>query len=199
MCYCPRPCQSSLCQKSVAYQVINPALHFMTIQHVQAATCLQGARLNAFFQPNGSNPAYIICCFNVAERFKTIVQELIKCLSFFNLSFTMFGINKIMKNRVLVAFSLLALSGCSTMSSNEAIPPLQAETAKMLGLSSSDEITVTNVSATKPDTLGSQMLSYRATTDKGRIFDCQSQMIPGILGQEPVVTVPKCTPVKVHN
>ncbi|CRH28012.1 hypothetical protein QE443_003490 [Pantoea ananatis] len=87
MCYCPRPCQSSLCQKSVAYQVINPALHFMTIQHVQAATCLQGARLNAFFQPNGSNPAYIICCFNVAERFKTIVQELIKCLSFFNLSF----------------------------------------------------------------------------------------------------------------
>ncbi|AVG78518.1 hypothetical protein C7420_103246 [Pantoea ananatis] len=104
-----------------------------------------------------------------------------------------------MKNRVLVAFSLLALSGCSTMSSNEAIPPLQAETAKMLGLSSSDEITVTNVSATKPDTLGSQMLSYRATTDKGRIFDCQSQMIPGILGQEPVVTVPKCTPVKVHN
>lgn len=104
-----------------------------------------------------------------------------------------------MKNRVLVAFALLALSGCSTMSSNDAIPPLQTETAKMLGLSSSDELTVTNVSATKPDTLGSQMLSYRATTDKGRIFDCQSQMIPGILGQEPVVTRPKCTPVKVHN
>lgn len=104
-----------------------------------------------------------------------------------------------MKKKIFFIFSLLVLSGCSTMSSNEAIPPLQAETAKMLGLGSSDEINVTNVSATNPDTLGSQMLSYRATTDKGRTFDCQSQMIPGILGQEPVVTTPKCTPVKVHN
>ena len=50
---------------------------------------------------------------------------------------------------------------------DQAIPLLQAETAKMLGLGSSDEITVTNVNGAQPDALGGQKLSYRATTEKG--------------------------------
>ena len=39
---------------------------------------------------------------------------------------------------------------------DQAIPLLQAETAKMLGLGSSDEITVTNVNGAQPDALGGQ-------------------------------------------
>lgn len=104
-----------------------------------------------------------------------------------------------MNYKIVVFSSLLLLSGCSTMSTNQAIPVLQAETARMLGLASSDEITVSDVSAEKPDALGSQVLTYRATTNKGRIFDCKSLMLPGILGQSADLKVPECRSVKVHN
>jgi len=93
----------------------------------------------------------------------------------------------------------ILLSGCTTMSPDLAIPILQSDTAKMLRLASSDEIDVTNVSMSKPDALGSQMISYRATTAKGRIFDCEAQMIPGLPLQEPTVTTPTCKPIKTHN
>ncbi|WP_063149714.1 hypothetical protein, partial [Enterobacter hormaechei] len=70
---------------------------------------------------------------------------------------------------------------------------------KMLGLGSSDEITVSNVNGAQPDALGGQKLSYRATTEKGRIFDCSSMMMPGILGSAPTLSAPTCTPVVTHK
>lgn len=85
-----------------------------------------------------------------------------------------------MKKPLVFLTVTLMLTGCSTLKTDQAIPLLQAETAKMLGLGSSDEITVTNVNGAQPDALGGQKLSYRATTEKGRIFDCSSMMMPGI-------------------
>lgn len=42
-----------------------------------------------------------------------------------------------MKKALAVLALALTVSGCSTMKTDQAIPPLQAETAKMLGLGSS--------------------------------------------------------------
>jgi outer membrane lipoprotein SlyB len=105
------------------------------------------------------------------------------------------------KNYLLLAASLLALalSGCATMSTTDAMVPLQAETAKMLGLASSEELTITNVNAQKPDALGGQVYSYRATTKSGRIFDCSASMTPGILGAAPTISAPSCTAIKSHS
>ena len=105
---------------------------------------------------------------------------------------------EVMKKFSFIGIGIIMLSGCSTMSPNLAIPILQADTAKMLGLGSSEEITVTNVSTSKPDLLGSQMISYRATTTKGRILDCEAQIIPGLPLQDPTVTTPKCQPIKTY-
>ncbi|RYM51088.1 hypothetical protein [Serratia proteamaculans] len=96
-------------------------------------------------------------------------------------------------------YSTKPVAGCSTLKTDQAIPLLQAETAKMLGLGSSDEITVTNVNGVQPDALGGQKLTYRATTEKGRIFDCSSMMMPGFLGSAPSLTAPSCTPVVTHK
>ncbi|MHA2898405.1 hypothetical protein [Enterobacter sp. H2G27] len=104
-----------------------------------------------------------------------------------------------MNKAIIVLAIALTLSGCSTLKTDQAIPLLQADTAKMLGLGSSDEITVTNVNGSQPDMLGSQKLTYRATTEKGRIFDCQSQMMPGILGAAPALSAPSCTPIVTHK
>lgn len=85
------------------------------------------------------------------------------------------------------------------MDTNEAIVPLQSETAKIIGLGSSDELSITNVQASEPDSLGSQRLTYRATTNKGRSFDCSATMTPGLLLSKPSVSAPTCTPIQVHN
>lgn len=61
-----------------------------------------------------------------------------------------------MKKPLIVLTVTLMLAGCSTLKTDQAIPLLQAETAKMLGLGSSDEITVTNVNGAQPDALGGQ-------------------------------------------
>ena len=61
-----------------------------------------------------------------------------------------------MKKPLLFLTVTLMLAGCSTLKTDQAIPLLQAETAKMLGLGSSDEITVTNVNGAQPDALGGQ-------------------------------------------
>lgn len=98
-----------------------------------------------------------------------------------------------------VATILLAMVGCTTMGTNEAIVPLQSATAQMIGLASSDELSVSDVKASEPDTLGAQSLSYVATTTKGRRFNCTSRMMPGLLTSAPTLTTPSCTPVQVHS
>lgn len=103
-----------------------------------------------------------------------------------------------MKKLVLFV-SVSMLAGCSTMSVNQAIVPLQTSTAQMIGLASSDELTVSNVKMSEPDKLGAQTVTYTATTAKGRVFDCKSTQTPGLLISSPTLSAPTCTPVKVHN
>jgi hypothetical protein len=105
---------------------------------------------------------------------------------------------KFMRKILGTLFVTVLVTGCSTLKTDQAVPLLQAETAKMLGLGSSDEITVTNVNGSQPDALGGQKLSYRATTEKGRIFDCSSMMMPGLLSA-PTLSTPNCTPVVTHK
>ncbi|WP_374990703.1 hypothetical protein [Enterobacter kobei] len=59
------------------------------------------------------------------------------------------------------------------------------------------QLSKSSIYSTKP--LGGQKLSYRATTEKGRIFDCSSMMMPGILGSAPTLSAPTCTPVVTHK
>lgn len=105
------------------------------------------------------------------------------------------------KNYLFFAASLtsLTLSACATMSTTDAMIPLQTETAKMLGLASSEELTITNVNAEQPDALGGQKYTYRATTKSGRILDCSASMTPGILGAAPTISAPSCTAIKSHS
>jgi len=101
--------------------------------------------------------------------------------------------------KTLSLLSMLALAGCSTMSVNDAIVPLQTETAKMIGLASSDELTISNVKAGEPDKLGGQQLTYTATTTKGRVFNCSSMQTPGLLASPPTLSAPSCNAVQVHK
>lgn len=102
--------------------------------------------------------------------------------------------------RILLPFAMfVAVSGCTTMGTNEAIVPLQSATAQMIGLASSDELTISNVKAGAPDPLGAQQLSYVATTTKGRTFNCTSHMTPGLLTTPPSLSQPSCVPVQVHS
>ena len=103
-----------------------------------------------------------------------------------------------MKKPLIALTVTMMIAGCSTLKTDQAIPLLQAETAKMLGLGSSDEITVTNVNGAQPDALGGQKLISRHH-GKGRIFDCSSLMMPGILGSSPSLSAPTCTPVVTHK
>ena len=61
-----------------------------------------------------------------------------------------------MKKPLIALTVTMMIAGCSTLKTDQAIPLLQAETAKMLGPGSSDEITVTNVNGAQPDALGGQ-------------------------------------------
>ncbi|WP_226467905.1 hypothetical protein [Luteimonas panaciterrae] len=106
-----------------------------------------------------------------------------------------------MKTKLIHAAILVAVlvTGCATMTTDQAIVPLQTETAKILGLASSDELTVTNVRAGTADSLGGQDISYVATTTKGRKFDCTARMMPGVLLSAPTLSAPSCHPIKTHD
>lgn len=91
------------------------------------------------------------------------------------------------------------VAGCSTMDKNVAIVQLQKTTASTMGLASSDELTVSNVSFGEADAFGGQTISYRAKTQRGRILDCHANLQPGLLTTPPSVTNPVCVPVSVHK
>lgn len=103
----------------------------------------------------------------------------------------------------LLSYALPCLAvlaaGCTQLSTNDAIVPLQAATAQMIGLASSDELTVSNVQATAPNALGGQQMSYTATTVRGRVFACTAILTPGLLTTPPQVSSPHCTPILVHQ
>jgi len=102
--------------------------------------------------------------------------------------------------RTCLAFALVApLAACTSMTPNQAIVPLQAATAQMIGLASSDELVISDVKAGQPDPLGAQELSYTARTNKGRVFNCTSRLVPGLLTTPPSLSTPSCLPVVVHS
>jgi nitrous oxide reductase accessory protein NosL len=74
-----------------------------------------------------------------------------------------------MKKPLIALAVTIMVAGCSTLKTDQAIPLLQAETAKMLGLGSSDEITVTQVNGAQPDALGGQKLTI-ARPQKKAVF-----------------------------
>ena len=82
-----------------------------------------------------------------------------------------------MKKPLIALTVTMMIAGCSTLKTDQAIPLLQAETAKMLGL-----LVGRNYRDQRQwraaGCAGRPKLSYRATTEKGRIFDCSSLMMP---------------------
>lgn len=103
------------------------------------------------------------------------------------------------KNIIAIAAFTLILTGCTTMDKNVAVVQLQKATASMMGLASSDELTVSKVSFNEPDAFGGQKISYRAKTQRGRTLDCTANMQPGLLSTPPSVTNPVCVPLSVHK
>jgi len=83
-----------------------------------------------------------------------------------------------MKKLLLLAAIGIGLSACGTAQVN--MTEMQTQTAKTLGLASSDEITVTNVRYTKKNAIGGTELTYDATTARGRRFACSAFVIPGL-------------------
>lgn len=91
------------------------------------------------------------------------------------------------------------LSGCVAVDRNVAIVRLQAETANMLGLSSSDEITISNVNFGETNVLTGQAVTYKATTAKGRTFQCDARIVDGTILTEAQIKLPSCKPLNVYK
>lgn len=92
------------------------------------------------------------------------------------------------------------LSGCVSVSTDQAIIKLQAETAQgVLGLASSDELTISNVVRTKSSIPGNEDVTYTATTAKGRVLTCKATLMSGTILTEPSVLKPECVAVKSHS
>ena len=105
----------------------------------------------------------------------------------------------LMKKMIGLGLVALTLCGCVSVSTDKAIIALQSETAQgVLGLASSDELTISRVVRTKTDIPGTESVSYRATTAKGRILDCKADLMAGTILTEPTVMKPDCTTVKAY-
>lgn len=85
------------------------------------------------------------------------------------------------------------------MDRNVAIVRLQAATANMIGLSSSDELTVSNVNFGENNVLTGQKVTYKATTAKGRTFSCETRIVDGTVLTEAQIQSPSCKPLNVYK
>ncbi|MGY4816493.1 hypothetical protein ACVNP3_11215 [Pseudomonas chlororaphis subsp. piscium] len=82
------------------------------------------------------------------------------------------------------------LAGCST---NPNVLQIHKVTAETIGLASTDELTMGPVTKGKEDFLGGSELTFKATTAKGRVFNCSTFMTPGILLDPPKYSRLTCT------
>ncbi len=80
----------------------------------------------------------------------------------------------------LFVVAALALTGCM---SNPNSLKLQQGTTNILGLASTDEVTLSNIQKGTPNALGGSEVTFDATTAKGRKFKCKTFMIPGLLAE----------------
>jgi hypothetical protein len=104
-----------------------------------------------------------------------------------------------LKYVLAAGLTLPFLCACTTPDINTSVVKLQSATAQMLGLASSDELTVSKVNTSEPDALGGQKLTYTARTRGGRVFDCSAMMMPGLLISPPSISNPTCKPIQVHK
>ena len=86
---------------------------------------------------------------------------------------------------LLLALTSL-LAGCTT---NPNVLQIHKVTAEAIGLASTDELTMGPVTKSKEDFLG----GFKATTAKGRVFNCSTVMTPGILLEPPKYSRLTCT------
>ena len=90
---------------------------------------------------------------------------------------------------LLLALASL-LAGCTT---NPNVLQIHKVTAEAIGLASTDELTMGPVTKSKEDFLGGAELNFKATTAKGRVFNCSTVMTPGILLEPPKYSRLACT------
>ena len=90
---------------------------------------------------------------------------------------------------LLLALASL-LTGCSTTPN---VLQMHKVTAEAIGLASKDELTMGPVTKGKEDFLGGAELTFKATTAKGRVFNCSTFMTPGILLEPPTYSRLTCT------
>lgn len=95
-----------------------------------------------------------------------------------------------------IAVALFA-TGCVNLDRKVAIVKLQSATSSMLGLASSEELTVSNVEFGENSVLLGQPVTYKATTKTGRTFKCESRVVDGTILTEGSIKSPSCTPLQV--
>jgi len=91
------------------------------------------------------------------------------------------------------ALLLVLTSALAACASNPNVLQLHKVTAEAIGLGSTDELTMGPVTKGKEDFLGGAELTFKATTAKGRVFNCSTFMTPGILLDPPTYSRLTCT------
>ena len=99
-----------------------------------------------------------------------------------------------MKKLFVLLTITLGLSGCVQMDKNQAVVDLQLKTANTLGLSSSDELTISEVIFSKPNSMGQEAVKYIATTTAGRVLECKTTLMPSVITSPPTLLDPTCKP-----
>ncbi|OMQ24394.1 hypothetical protein [Serratia oryzae] len=79
---------------------------------------------------------------------------------------------------ILSAAVALTLTGCATGAPDTML--LQQGTVNVLGLASTDELTLSNIQKGEANALGSSNVVFDAVTAKGRKFSCQTLMMPSL-------------------
>ena len=79
---------------------------------------------------------------------------------------------------VAAATLVATLTGCATGAPDTMT--LQQAATNAIGLASTDEMTLSNVRKSPPNLLGGTIVSYTATTTKGRKFNCTAFLTPGM-------------------
>lgn len=103
-----------------------------------------------------------------------------------------------MKKTLLIGTIVALLAtGCVNLDRKVAIVKLQTATASMLGLASSDELTISNVEFGQNNVLLGQEVTYQARTKSGRTFKCDSRIVDGTVLTEASIKSPSCLPLKV--
>ncbi|MUK91888.1 hypothetical protein GNP80_05490 [Aliivibrio fischeri] len=104
-----------------------------------------------------------------------------------------------MKKIILSLTIAIGLTGCVQMDKNQAIVDLQLKTMNRLGLSSSDELTISEVVFSKPNAMGQEAIKYIATTSQGRVLECNTTLMPSVIGSAPTLLDPTCKPKENIN